>query len=260
MEIKKEIELVSILKNKVHSNGGNLLNAYVSGSHLYGWDSVDSDIDIRGCFILKKENFLGLGEPKNVIEINTEDNKDIVLFEIKKLIKLALQGNCNVLEEINAPQFYKNADFVKLKQLINNAFGKKGIYSSYRGMAEFNYKKFILQGKNTVKKFLYVLRGLLAGIYCLQTGLIKPNIEELNKHFKIKEVTKLLEIKRKGLENEPLKDLEEGVLDKIIKDLFDKIDEAYIKCKMPEVPTREEIEEINKFLIGLRLKQQNGFT
>ena len=93
----------------------------------------------------------------------------------------------------------------------------------------------------------------MAGIYCLQTGLIKPNIAELNKHFKIKEVTKLLEIKKAGLENEPLRDLEEGKLDEIIKVLFDKIDEAYLKCKMPEVPTKDEIEEVNKFLINMRL-------
>lgn len=252
MEIKEETELISKIKNRVHSSGGKLLNAYISGSHLYGWDSKDSDVDIRGCFILRKEKFLGLDNPKEVIEINTEDNKDIVLFEIKKLIRLALRGNCNILEEINSPQFYKKADFVKLKQLINNAFGKKGIYNSYRGMASFNYKRFILCGRNSVKKYLYVFRGLLAGIYCLQTGLIKPNIEELNKHFKIKEIDKLLEIKRAGKENEPLKDLEEGYLDELIKGLFDKIDEAYIKSKIPENPSLEEIKEINKFLIELR--------
>jgi len=254
MDIKEEIKLISKLKNSVHSKNGKLLNAYISGSHLYGWDSKDSDIDIRGCFILRKEEFLGLNKPKEVLEIKTKDNNDIVLFEIKKLISLAVKGNCNVLEEINSNQFYKNADFVKLKQLINNTFGKRGIYNSYRGMAQFNYKRFILCGRNTIKKYLYVFRGLMAGIYCLQTGLIKPNIEELNKHFKIKEVTKLLDIKRKGLENEPLKDLEEGKLDLIIKELFDKMDEAYLKCKMPEVPTKEEIEEVNNFLIKLRLE------
>ncbi len=252
MIIQDEIKLISKLKQKVAMKNGKLLNAYISGSHLYGWESKDSDIDIRGCFILNKEEYLGLKTPKEVLEIKTEDNQDIVLFEIKKLISLALKGNCNILEEINANQFYKNADFVRLKQLINNAFGKKGIYNSYRGMAQANYKKFILAGRNTVKKYLYVFRGLMSGIYCLQNGLIKPNIEELNKHFKIKEVTKLLEIKRKGLENEPLKDLEEGTLDKLIVDLFDKLYEAYLKCKMPEVPSEEEIEEVNKFLVKLR--------
>ena len=66
------------------------------------------------------------------------------------------------------------------------------------------------------------------------------------------DVAKLLEIKRKGLENEPLKDLEEGNLDILIKDLFDKIDKAYIKSKIPEIVAEEDIEELNKFLLGVR--------
>ncbi len=254
MEIKKEIELISKLKDASHSNGGNLLNAYISGSHLYGWESKDSDIDVRGCFVLNKEKFLGLGDPKEVLEIKTKDDYDIVLFELKKMIGLAIKGNCNILEEINAPQIYKTADYLKLKQLINNAFGKKGIYNSYRGMAKFNYKKFILAGRNTVKKYLYVFRGLMAGIYCLQTGIIEPNMIKLNKHFKIKEVSQLLDIKRKGEENMLLEVLEEGILDAKIKNLFDKIDEAYLKCKIPEKPTEKEVKELNKFLIKVRLR------
>jgi len=253
MDIKQQIELLSKLKYRVSSRNGTLMNAYVSGSELYGWSSKDSDIDIRGCFSLNKEELLGLKKPIEVLEIKDEEaNMDIALFEVKKLINLGLKGNCNILEELNAPQIYKTADFVKLKQLINNAFGKKGIYNSYRGLAEQNYKKFILQGRNTIKKYLYVFRGLMAGIYCLQTGLVQPNIEELNKKFNIKEVTKLLELKRKGLENESLKDLEEGNLDILIRDLFDKIDKAYLKSKIPEVASEEDIEELNKFLIKVR--------
>lgn len=252
-EIKDEIKLISKLKEKVASKNGILLNAYISGSNLYGWNSKDSDIDIRGCFILDKESFLGLHKPVEVLEVSAEENQDIVLFELNKLTSLALKGNCNILEEINAPQFYKNADFLKLKQLINNSFGKRGIYNSYKGMATFNYKRFILRGRNTVKKYLYVFRSLLSGIYVLQTGIIQPNISELNKCFKIKEVNKLVEIKKAGLENEPLRDLEEGNLDKLIRDLFDKLDKAYLKCKIPEKPSEEEIEEVNKFIIKLRL-------
>lgn len=253
MDIKQQIELVSKLKHRVSSRNGILINAYISGSQLYGWNSKDSDIDIRGCFALNREELLGLKNPVEILEIKDEDaNMDIVLFEVKKLINLGIKGNCNILEELNAPQIYKTADFVMLRQLINNAFGKKGIYNSYRGLAEQNYKKFILQGRNTVKKYLYVFRGLMAGIYCLQTGLVQPNIEELNKKFNFKLVRKLLEIKRNGLENESLRDLEEGELDKKISWLFDNIDESYIKSKIPEVASEEDIEELNKFLVGVR--------
>ncbi len=220
---------------------------------LYGWRSHNSDIDIRGIFVLNKNNFLGLGKPIDILEIESEH--DIVLFEIKKVINLALKGNCNMLEEINASQLYKKTDFLKLKQLINNSAGKTGVYNSYKGLAEFNYKKFILQGRNTVKKYLYVFRGLLAGIYFLQTGRIQPNINDLNKHFKIHEIRKLIEIKQRGAENVPLKDLEEGTLDSIVKNLFEKLDEAYVKSRIPESPTTEEIQALDKFLIALRNRQ-----
>jgi len=250
MQIKDEMKLISKIKHIVSDNDGYLFNLYISGSDLYGWRSQNSDIDMRGIFVLNKNKFLGLDKPIEVLEV--ESDHDIVLFEIKKAISLALKGNCNMLEEINATQLYKKSDFIKLKHLINNSVGKKGVYSSYKGLAEFNYKKFILHGRNTVKKYLYVFRGLLAGIYFLQTGHIQPSITELNENFKISEISKLIEIKRQGKENEPLRDIEEGTLDAIISGLFDKLDEAYIKSKIPESPTKEEIEAMNKFLVHLR--------
>ena len=252
MEIKQEIELVSTLKNAASNRSGVLLNAYISGSHLYGFESKDSDVDIRGCFALKPRAFFGLKKPIDIIELGLVENNDIVLFELKKMIGLAIKGNCNIIEEMNAPQFYKTADYLKLKELVNNAFGKKGLYNSYRGMATFNYKKFILGGKSSAKKYLYVFRGLMAGIYVLQTGLVKPNLGELNKYFKIPEVDALLRLKKCGIEKEPCTDLDTGILDVKIKELFDKLDEAYMKSKMPEEPTREEIDEIDSCMVSIR--------
>lgn len=253
MEIKEEIELVSKIKNAANSKGGVLLNAYISGSHLYGWNSKDSDMDIRGCYVLRKEKFLGLSTPKDFFEIKDVAGQDMSFFEIKKLAGLAITGNCNILEEFSAKQIYKTADFLKFQQLVNNAFGKKGLYNSYKGLATYNYKKFVLQGKNTVKKYLYVLRGLMAGIYVLQTGQMQPNVEELNKRFKISEVAKLLEIKRNGLEQEPLRDVETSKLDELITGLFTDLDAAYLKSRIPETPEDEEVAEIDKFIIDLRL-------
>lgn len=255
MNIQDEIELVSYLKNEISNRDGRLFNCYVSGSNLYGWNSPDSDIDIRGIYLLDKKHFLGLQGKKEVIEFkNFKDDYDITLFEVRKALNLAVKGNCNILEEINAPQLYKEADFITLQRLVNNAFGKKGLFNSYVGLATFNYKKFILQGKNTVKKYLYVFRGLMAGIYALQTGQIQPNMEKLNQYFKFKETKDLLQIKKKGLENEYSEKINTGKLDILIKSLFERIDKAYEKSKIPEVPDEEDIYEIDKFLVNLRLE------
>jgi len=252
IDLREHLEVISQVKNHIQGIPARLINLTLSGAHLYGFESEDSDNDYRGMFQINTAKLLGLEKPKDVVEIMAKDN-DIVLFEIEKEIKLALTGNCNVLEHMNAKQIVSTAEYLKLKQLINNAFGKNGLYSSYKGMAEFNYKKFILAGKNSVKKYLYIFRGLMAGIYVLQTGQIQPNIEILNDYFKLPEVKKLIELKKSGKEIEPVPtEIDNGQLEKRINELFERIDKAYENSKMPEKPTDEEVEKINEFLVGVR--------
>ena len=252
-DLREHLDVISKIKNKIlQYGGGKIIFLTISGSHLYGFESEDSDIDYRGTFITDTNNLLGLKSLTDVIEMEENDN-DIVLFEIKKEIGLALSGNCNVLEHINAKPIISTAEFVKLRQLVNNAFGKNGLYNSYKGMATFNYKKFILQGRNTIKKYLYVFRGLMAGIYVLQTGIIKPNIEELNQYFKFPEVKQLIKLKKEGKESEtPPKDLDTGNLEDRINYLFEKIDDAYLKSKIPERPDEEDVKALDEFLKKIR--------
>lgn len=254
-DLKKHLDVISCIKSRLASNHDKLIFLTVSGSHLYGFTSKDSDIDYRGSFVFNTNRILGLKTPRDVIEITHEE--DIVLFELKKEIGLALSGNCNVIEHLNSKPILSTAEFIKLKQLVNNSFGKNGLYNSYKGMATFNYKKFILQGRNTVKKYLYVFRGLMAGIYVLQTGLIEPNIAILNRYFKFPEIKELIRIKKSG-ENIPVPNtIDTGQLEKRINYLFEKIDEAYLKSRIPERPSLEEKEKLNEFLKNIRKDNLN---
>jgi len=224
----------------------------ISGSDLYGFPSKDSDVDLRGIFVYTTDKLLGLDTPRETIELKI-GNLDIVLFEIKKALSLAYKGNSNVLEHIFSKQIYSTPEFLELKEIL--VLNKKGIYNSYKGLSTFNYKKFILKGrKNTVKKFLYVLRGLMAGIYALEVGKIEPNLEILNKQFKIPEVKILLKLKREGKENDPLPSvLDTGKVEEKILELFQRIDKAYTKTNLRE-PSQEDRKELSKFLLKIRKK------
>lgn len=216
-ELEKHMKVIASIKKELNDkHTASLFNLTLSGSDLYGFRSEDSDYDYRGTFLVNTNKLLGLGKPHEVIELNLENKEvDIALFEVQKMINLALKGNCNVLEHISAKQIYSTPDFLALKPMVLNSFGKDGLYNSYRGMATFNYKKFILSGrKNSVKKYLYVFRGLCAGIYVLEMKRIEPNLLVLNQHFKIPELKQLIKIKQKGKEEEPLpKDLDAGQIE-----------------------------------------------
>ena len=251
--LEEQIKTIASIKKKIdETQNGELIYLTISGSDLYGFSSKDSDVDYRGTYLTGTENFLGLHSRRDVIEMKP----DIVLFELGKELNLALKGNCNVLEHINATPIYRTAEYLDMKQMVNNAFPKNGLYNSYKGMAMFNYKKFIMKGRKTYKKYLYVFRGLMAGTYALQTGRIESNTETLNRYFKIPEIKTLIKAKRDGFENEEVTSIiEDGSLDALIPALFDRMDKAYVKSKIPEKVDPQLWDEINSWLIELRTEK-----
>jgi hypothetical protein len=257
MILKDIIPVLGTIKDRVHQNGGTLINLYLSGSNLYNWNSEDSDIDLRGTYVLDKKEFLGLNQPKKVIQVNGIKDMDIELFELGKCVSLAVKGNCNRLEEFYAKQVYDTAAHKELKSLLHNHWGKDGVYNSYRGTAYQNYKKFILHGRNTVKKYLYVFRALMAGTYALAHGELQPDMELLAKYYRVDAVKELLRIKRAGRENEPLHTLEDGSLDVLINEWFDKIDETYNNCEIPEYMDKKHVAKLNNFVINKHLEMSN---
>jgi len=180
--ISLEDQIRLLAKTKKYLNDqhvSTLLSLGISGSHLYGFNSPDSDVDLRGIAISNTHQFLGLNRPMRNLDI-TEGNMDIVIQEIGTITNLALKSNCTTLEQVIAPQIYSTPEFLEWKSMVLGMMNKTGLYKSYKGMAIFNYHKFIKTGrKKTVKKYLYIIRSLLAGIYALEEGKINPNLPEL---------------------------------------------------------------------------------
>lgn len=75
-------------------NNNLVLFECLSGSHAFGTNTENSDIDKKGIFILPKSSFYGF---KYIEQIN-DSKYDIVYYEIKKFIEMLLQNNPNALE------------------------------------------------------------------------------------------------------------------------------------------------------------------
>ncbi|NDI97863.1 nucleotidyltransferase [Flavobacterium sp. LaA7.5] len=93
---------------------GSIIFECIAGSRAYGLDTPQSDTDIRGVFILPKNDFYSLNY---VDQVNNETN-DIVYYELKKFMELCLKNNPNILELLNVPEeciLYKDPLFDKIK-------------------------------------------------------------------------------------------------------------------------------------------------
>lgn len=123
---KKKLTLEDIDK------GGMLLYKVIRGSHAYGLDTPDSDVDTAAVYFAPKEQIYGLGINYQD-QVNDEKN-DNVCYELKKFMSLLCKSNPTMLELLFVPdrcvvyehpifaEFRKNRDkFVT--QLCFNSFG-----------------------------------------------------------------------------------------------------------------------------------------
>src|SRR5215470_3872997 len=83
-----------------------LLFATISGAHLYGFPSPDSDFDLRGTHVLPLDAVLGLEVRHETVESSRVIEgleMDIVSHDIRKFFSLLLKKNGYVLEQLFSP-------------------------------------------------------------------------------------------------------------------------------------------------------------
>src|SRR3954462_12278671 len=80
-----------------------LLFVTISGAHLYGFPSPDSDFDLRGVHLLPLEKVVGLNPGHETVEksgIHDGLEIDLVTHDAKKFFGLLLKKNGYVLEQV----------------------------------------------------------------------------------------------------------------------------------------------------------------
>src|ERR1043165_1764142 len=89
------------LREEVRAHPYPLLFATVSGAHLYGFPSADSDFDLRGAHVLPLDEVVGL----DVRDETVQDSRvieglemDIVSHDVRKFFGLLLKKNGYVLD------------------------------------------------------------------------------------------------------------------------------------------------------------------
>ncbi|MCX6923750.1 MAG: nucleotidyltransferase domain-containing protein, partial [Verrucomicrobia bacterium] len=143
-----------------------LLFATISGAHLYGFPSPDSDFDLRGMHVLPLENIVGLDVPDETVQdsrVIEGLEMDIVSHDAKKFFKLLLKKNGYVLEQLFSPLIvHTTPEHGELKDLARSCITKHHSHH-YFGFAETQWKLFLKQSPRRAKPLLYVYRVLLTG-------------------------------------------------------------------------------------------------
>lgn len=97
---------IKLLREEVSRHPYPLLFATVSGAHLYGFPSADSDYDLRGVHILPVREAVGLLPKKETVEVSGSRDgieMDVVTHDLHKFFTMLLKRNGYVLEQLYSP-------------------------------------------------------------------------------------------------------------------------------------------------------------
>lgn len=129
----------------------NIVLLVVAGSHGYGLNTEESDLDIRGISMGTLDSILGL-ESFDVFE---DKKTDTVIYSMKRFVELAMKGAPNVLEILfSNPENILYCDEKIGKMLLDNRdmFLSKRVYYSFRGYAKNALKDAEKRLENEPKK------------------------------------------------------------------------------------------------------------
>src|SRR4051812_22948144 len=111
----------SRVQREVEGQPYPLLFVTISGAHLYGFPSNDSDYDVRGSHILPARDVLGLDPGRETVEVSEVRDGleiDLVTHDVKKFFNLLLRKNGYVLEQLYSPLVVKTSpEHEELKEI-----------------------------------------------------------------------------------------------------------------------------------------------
>lgn len=143
-----------------------VLYACESGSRAWGFASPDSDWDVRFIYARRVDWYLSINVEarRDVIERPIVDDLDLNGWDIRKALGLLHKSNPPLLEWLGSPIVYEDR-FGCHEMLLSAAercFSPIACAYHYKQMAKRNFEAYLRGESVRLKKYLYVLRPLLA--------------------------------------------------------------------------------------------------
>jgi predicted nucleotidyltransferase len=229
-----------------------LVFATVSGAHLYGFASVDSDVDIRGVHVLPAREVLGLRTGPETIEhtfIRDGVEVDLVTHDLLKFCRLLLRPNGYVAEQLLSPIVVASGEVHRELVALAPACLTRRHVHHYRGFTDTQWALFSRTGE--LKPALYTLRVLLTGIHLLRTGEIVADLGTLWPGHDLPYVPDLIAAKRAGEHSRLDGVVDEDRLAADVARLRSTLEEAAEASRLPDQPTAGEA--LHDLVVRVRL-------
>ena len=243
-----------LLRAEVQRHAYPLLFATISGAHLYGFPSPDSDYDLRGVHVLPAREAVGLLPKCETVEfsgLRGAVEMDLVTHDVLKFFTMLLKRNGYVLEQLYSPLIVQTSpEHTELKTIAAGCITRHHSHH-YLGFAATQWGLFEKETPPRVKPLLYVYRVLLTGIHLMRTGTVEANLVDLNDEFRLPFVPELIDRKIHGAEKGTLETNEAEFHRREYESLVARLETEGMQSRLPDEPTCRDA--LNDLLVHIRL-------
>ncbi|MGA5422358.1 nucleotidyltransferase domain-containing protein [Streptomyces lavendulocolor] len=243
------------LASVVAEQPDRLLFATVSGAHLYGFPSRDSDVDVRGVHLLPVDALIGLREPEETRSRMWERDgveMDLVTHDLRKFVRLMLRRNGYVLEQLLSPLVAHTTDaHGELAALAPGVLTTHHAHH-YRGFAATQWRLFEKSGE--LKPLLYTFRVLLTGIHLMRTGEVVAHLPTLLGSVPAPEYVAELIAAKADAEHGPATGVDAERVRADVEALHTVLDEAQAASALPDAPAPAAHDALHDFVVRARLE------
>lgn len=158
-QISRELSRIEVQKMV------RIFYACESGSRAWGFASKDSDYDVRFLYMHPPEWYLCINVERKRDVIERKSNAlDLSGWDLRKALQLFRKSNPPLLEWLQSPIVYKDALGIAdaMRNLLPTCYSPKACMYHYYHMAENNFRVYLKGPSVWIKKYLYVLRPILA--------------------------------------------------------------------------------------------------
>lgn len=144
--------------------GVKVLFACESGSRAWGFASPDSDYDVRFIYTGPAACYLTVHPARDVIEEPVNAELDVSGWDLRKALGLLAKSNPPLLEWLDSPIVYRQdaAFAARFRGLAKAWLNPRACRYHYAHMALHNYREHMRGETVKLKKYLYILRPVLA--------------------------------------------------------------------------------------------------
>jgi len=186
-----------------------VLFACESGSRGWGFASPDSDYDVRFIYVNRLPWYLTVTPRRDVIELPISGDLDVNGWDLRKALGLMRESNPTLLEWLRSPVVYREdeAAMPRFRALSEAVFSNARGWHHYTSMAKKNFREHLQADEVRYKKYLYVLRPLLAARWIrTQRGvppmrfadLAQKTLDPVRDAALVEEINALLEVKMRA--------------------------------------------------------------